>query len=360
MRLNRSPMQRSRPVTLGALVLALTLLLAACGGNSGGGDSPTTTAATGDAQGDGGEGEGGGGEGVHIGLVTKTETNPFFVKMRETASAKAEEDGVELTSLAGEFDGDNEGQVAAMENLVASGVDGILVTPNNSSGLLAAIEQARSQGIIVIALDTATDPEDAVDATFATDNFEAGRLQGAYVRAALEDAEPKLIMLDGTPGGTVDQFRHDGFLEGFGVAEGDPAIVGAEATNGDQNNAQQAMENLLQRSPDVNAVYTINEPAARGGFAALEAAGLTDQVTIGSIDGGCQGVQDVADGRYAATVMQFPDQMVVQGMDAIVTHVETGEAPSGFVDTGAQLITDEALEGLESETTEWGLENCWG
>lgn len=331
-----------------AAATGLTLLTASCGGNDTG-DAGDSTAGS----------ETGGGD-ISIGLVTKTETNPFFVKMREAAAAAAEEQGVELTALAGEFDGDNEGQVAAIENLISQGVDGIMITPNNSTGILAAIEQAREQGIIVVALDTATDPEDAVDATFATDNFEAGRLQGAYVREALGDAEPKLIMLDGTAGGTVDTFRHDGFLEGFGIEEGDPAIVGMENTQGDQNEAQTAMENLLQRTTDVNAVYTINEPAARGAYAALEARGLADEVVIGSIDGGCQGVQDVADGKYAATVMQFPAKMVEQGIEAIVEAANGGEPPSGFVDTGAVLITDNPVEGLESQDTAWGLENCWG
>lgn len=335
---------------LAAAVVAVgALTLAACGsdGEPEGGDGGTTDA-------------GGGGGDISIGLVTKTETNPFFVTMREVAAEYAEEQGVQLTALSGAFDGDNEGQVQAMEDLIAQGVDGIMITPNNSTGLLGAIEQARAQGIVVVALDTATDPEDAVDATFATDNLEAGRLQGAYVRAALGDQDPALIMLDGTAGGTVDTFRHDGFLEGFGIEEGDPAILGMENTQGDQNNAQTAMENLLQRNPDVNAVYTINEPAARGAYAALEAQNLTDQVVIGSIDGGCQGVQDVADGKYAATVMQFPAEMVRQGMDAIITAANGGDMPTGFVDTGSVVITDNPVEGIESESTEWGLENCWG
>ena len=349
MKTNRSTTgQRGRGLRA-AGVVALLLGAAACGSDA----EPDSGATT-------GGGGASGGEEVSIGLITKTETNPFFVTMREVAADYADEQGVELTALAGAFDGDNEGQVQAMEDLIAQGVDGIMITPNNSTGVLGAIEQARAQGIVVIALDTATEPEDAVDATFATDNLEAGRLQGAYVRAALGEEEPALIMLDGTAGGTVDTFRHDGFLEGFGVEEGDAAILGVENTQGDQNNAQTAMENLLQRNPGVNAVYTINEPAARGAYAALEAQGLTDQVVIGSIDGGCQGVQDVADGRYAATVMQFPAEMVRQGMDAVIEAAGGGEAPSGFVDTGSVVITDDPVEGIESETTEWGLENCWG
>lgn len=344
--------------------MAAALVLTACGSGDGVSEPDDAAASAAEASGDEAEAdEIGGGEdagSVSIGLVTKTETNPFFVKMREAAAAAATEQGLTMTALAGEFDGDNEGQVQAIENLIAQGVDGIMIVPNNSTGVLGAIEQAREQGIIVVALDTATDPEDAVDATFATDNFEAGRLQGIYVRAALGDADPKLLMMDGTDGGTVDTFRHDGFLDGFGIEEGDPAILGAENTQGDQNTAQTAMENLLQRNDDVNAVYTINEPAARGAFAAIEARGLADQVTIGSIDGGCQGVQDVADGTYAVTIMQFPSLMVEMGIEAIVAAVNGGEPPSGFVDTGAVVITDTPIDGIESEGTAWGLDNCWG
>lgn len=322
-----------------------------------------TVAACSDAGGSQDAGGGGGGgedQDILVGLVTKTDSNPFFVNMREAAEAHAEEVGVDVVALAGEFDGDNEGQVAAIENLVAQGADGILITPNSSSGILAAIEQARSQGIIVIALDTATDPEDAVDATFATDNRLAGELQGQWVAAALGDEEPVVAMLDGTPGGTVDTWRHEGFLAGMGLEEDSPEIAGMENTNGDQSKAQTAMENLIARNGDINAVYTINEPAARGGYQALLDAGMADGVVIGSIDGSCTGVQAVADGEIGATVMQFPGKMVEQGMDAIVAAVGGADLPTGFNDTGSTLITDQPVDGLDSEDTAWGLEHCWG
>ena len=226
---------------------------------------------------------------VKVGLITKTDSNPYFVKMREAAQAQADKDGAELIALAGAFDGDNEGQVAAIENMVGQGVKGILITPNSSTGVLDAIKKARDAGVIVIALDTATDPEDAVDATFATDNKAAGVSQGKWVKAALGNAAPQVVMLDGTPGGTVDTFRHDGFLEGFGITNDSPEIVGKENTNGDQTKAQTAMENMLQRAPGINALYTINEPAAAGAYQAIQSADRAAQITIGSIDGSCTG-----------------------------------------------------------------------
>lgn len=343
--MNRKPSQR---LLLRAAAITATALLLGTTACSSGGSS-------------GGEGSGGSEEEIKIGLITKTDSNPFFVKMRESAQEAAEENGAELIALAGAFDGDNEGQVAAIENLVSQGVQGIMITPNSSSGILAAIKQARDQGVLVVALDTATDPEDAVDATFATDNFAAGVAQGSWVKASLGDTEPKVVMLDGTPGGTVDTFRHDGFLEGMELKEDSPEILGMENTNGDQTKAQTAMENLLQRAPEANALYTINEPAAAGGFAAIKAAGKEDQILIGSIDGSCTGVENVKKGVIGATVMQFPTKMATQGVEAIVAYAKDGTKPkAGFNDTGSELITDKPVDGLPSKDTSWGAENCWG
>lgn len=332
-----------RAVTLVALAGGLTLSTAACS-SSGSPESSSSGAA----------------QSVKVGLITKTDTNPYFVKLREAAQAEATKQGVQLIALAGKFDGDNEGQVSAIENLVSQGAKGILITPNSSTGILAAIKQARNAGVVVIALDTATDPADAVDATFATDNKEAGVLQGKWVKGTLGNKKPILLMLDGTPGGTVDSFRHDGFLEGMGLSPNDPAIAGKENTNGDQTKAQTAMENLLQRVPNANAVYTINEPAAAGGYAAIAAAGKTKQITMASIDGSCTGVENVKAGKIGATVMQFPAKMAQQGVDAVVKFAKDGTKPSGFINTGAQLITDHPVKGLDSKDTAWGLKNCWG
>ena len=297
---------------------------------------------------------------ILIGLVTKTEVNPYFVKLRQAATAEAEKHGAKLLARFGKFDGDNEGQVAAIENFISAGVKGILITPSNSTGVLGAVKKARDKGILVIGLDTATDPADAVDATLATDNFQAGVLQGQYARKALGDKTPKLAMLDGTPGGSVDNQRHDGLLKGFGLKEGDPAIVGKQVTHGALDEGQTGMENLLTAHPDINVVYTINEPAAEGAYAAIKKAGKQKAIVLTSIDGGRLGVQYVKDGKIAATVMQFPKAMAARGVDYVIDFAKTGKKPSGFIDTGATLITDKPFSDLPSKDTKFGIENCWG
>lgn len=124
-------------------------------------------------------------------LVTKTDTNSFFVKMKEGALAKANEYSIKLQTFAGKLDGDTETQVAAVETCIASGAKGILITPTDSKALVPVIQQAREAGLLVIALDTPLEPADAADATFATDNFKAGELIGSGRRPSLAPMQTK-------------------------------------------------------------------------------------------------------------------------------------------------------------------------
>ena len=314
---------------------------------------------------------------VIVGLITKTNTNPFFVKMREGAQAKAKEMGIELRTFAGKFDGDNESQVNAIENLIAAGAKGILITPSDPEGLVPSIRKARKAGLLVIALDTPFSPADEADATFATDNFKAGKLIGAWAKAMMgpKAADARIALLDlSTSQITVDVLRNQGFLQGFGVDvknanrmrdENDSRIVGNDVTQGSEEGGRKAMENLLQKDPSVNLVYTINEPAAAGAYEALKAVGKEKDVLIVSVDGGCPGVKNIASGVIGATSMQFPLLMASLGVEAVSNFAKTGAKPKNtpgldFFNTGVELITDQPVAGVESTSSAEGLKKCWG
>lgn len=314
---------------------------------------------------------------IIVGLITKTDTNPFFVMMRNGAQETADELGVELRSFAGAYDGDNEAQIEAIESLIAAEAAGILITPSDTAGIVPAVQRARDAGLLVIALDTPLDPIDAADATFATDNFEAGLLIGQWAAATLGDdaADARIALLDLSEAQvTVDVLRDQGFLQGFGIDtvdvnligdEDDSRIVGHDITQGAEEGGRTAMENLLQRDPGINVVYTINEPAAAGAYEALNSFGLADNVLIVSVDGGCPGVQNVAEGIIGATSMQFPLLMASLGVEAVVEYANTGSLPENseglnFLNTGVTLVTDQPVEGIPSITSAEGLERCWG
>ena len=322
-------------------------------------------------------GDSGSGDGTVVGLITKTDTNPFFVKMKEGAQSEAKSQGVDLQTFAGKQDGDNEAQVQAIENLISAGAKGFLITPNDSKAIVPSIDKAHQQNMLVIALDTPTDPPSAVDATFATDNYQAGKLIGQWAKAkfAKDGKTAKIAMLDLNPNGvSVDVKRDQGFLDGFGIPvgdankigdESDPRIVGHDVTDGAEDGGRTAMENLLQKDPSINLVYTINEPAAAGAYQALKAAGKDKDVTIVSIDGGCPGIDNVKAGVIGATSMQFPLKMASLGIEAIAKFAQDGTKPQvtagkDFVDTGATLITDQPQTGIEAKDSAWGKENCWG
>ena len=161
-----------------------------------------------------------------VGLITKTETNPFFVKMKEGAQRAAKLPGAKLLTAAGKSDGDNAGQVTAIENMVSAGAKAILITPSDAKAIVPAIKRAREQGVLVIALDSPADPVNATDALFATDNFKAGQLIGQYAKASLGGKPAKIATLDLFPGHPVGIARHNGFLAGYGVPGIDAKTIG--------------------------------------------------------------------------------------------------------------------------------------
>lgn len=317
------------------------------------------------------------GHGTSACLITKTDTNPFFVKMREGAEAAAEKLGISLNSYAGQVDGDNEAQVAAVETCIANGASGILITASDTAAIVPSIEAAREAGLLVIALDTPLSPIDAADATFATDNFLAGELIGEWAAATMgsDAANAKIAMLDlAISQPTVGVLRDQGFLQGFGIDLGDPnrwgdeedeRVICNEVTAGNEEGGRTAMETCLAADPDINVVYTINEPAAAGAYEALVSVGRQDDVLIVSVDGGCPGVADVADGVIGATSQQYPLRMASLGIEAIAQYAKDGTLPENtpgkdFFDTGVALVSDKAVDGVDSISVEEGTNLCWG
>jgi len=308
-------------------------------------------------------------------LITKNNTNPFFVKMKDGAAAKAAEMGMDFQAFAGEKDGDAAPQITAIENCVAAGAKGILITPSNDS-VGPALKDARAAGILVIALDTPLADPEAQDMTFATDNFQAGLLIGQWAKATLGDgaATARIGMLDINKDNiSVDVQRDTGFLVGFGIevpdlsvmgSETDARVIGHESSGANPEGGVTSVENLLAKDPEMNVVYTINEPAAEGAYQALTKAGKTGVLVV-SVDGGCPGVASVASGVIGATSQQYPLLMAAKGVEAIAAFAKDGTRPVvseglSFFNTGVNLVTDHPAAGVESIDSAKGTELCWG
>ncbi|MEP7054258.1 MAG: substrate-binding domain-containing protein [Actinomycetota bacterium] len=304
-----------------------------------------------------------------VGLVTKTLTNPFFFAMQKGAEkAAAAQPGVKLLTGAGTSNSDNASQVTVVENMINAGAKGILLVPADSKAIVPSVKKWRDQGVVIIALDTPTEPLDATDGLFATDNFKAGVGIGQYAKATFAGKPAKIVTLDIPKAISVGYLRHNGFLNGFGDAsitadtkeqKNTKDVVCEGDSGGDQAMGQKVMETCLQKNPDVNLVYAINEPAAVGAYTALKAAGKEKNVLIVAVDGGCAGVKAIQEGKIAATSQQYPLKMAQIGVEAIVKAARGGAKPSGYTDTGVNLIAAKPVAGVESKDVQFGLDNCW-
>lgn len=364
--MTKRTVRRSTKIAVIAAIGASSLLLAACSSSSSSSTAASNTPAA---------------KKIAVSLITKDSTNPFFVAMQGGAKKAAADLGVDITIASGKAEGDDAGQIAAIENAISAKQQGILITPM-STGVNDAIKKARAAGLFVIALDTPPDPASTVDITFATDNRQAGHLIGQYAAAMLKGKKAVIALLDifNDKIVSVDYNRDQGFLEGMGIPVNDPKkngdeaktgkysggaykICGNEATGANEEGGRTGMEKLLVKCPDINIVYTINEPTAAGASAALKAAG--NKAMIVSVDGGKAGVENVKSGIIAATSQQYPLKMASLGVQAIFDLITKGTKPAvspglDFFNTGVNLITANPATGVESKDVQFGLDNAWG
>ena len=358
----RTSLTDRRPVRAGiAGLAAVAVLLTGCGS-----DDDASTAS---------------GETIHITLITKDPDNHFWTAMVEGAEEAADDAGAEITVAAGRDQTDADGQIRAIEDAISRGDDAILIA-NNGPAVNDAIQRARDAGLYVLALDTPTEPVDLVDATFASDNFEAGELIGQWAAGALAGQPATIALLDlfGDKIVSIDYQRDQGFLTGMGIDTKDPQVNGDEdatgsyaggdyeivcnqPTNGAEDGGRSAMENCLSINPDINVVFTANETSGVGAVQALRAAGNTDALVV-SIDGSCRGVEAVTAGDFGAVAQQYPSEMGRQGVEAVAAYLRDGTEPTpseglDFVNTGIALVTDQPVEGMDSIDSAEGTDLCW-
>ncbi len=289
-------------------------------------------------------------------FLVKTLTNPYFVAMHPVAQAEANKLGATLVYESGKYDGDNATQTAQVDDCITRHAGAIVLIPELSSGIVPAVRRATAKHIAVLALDTATIPASAVTSFVATNNFLAGVKNGQWAKKAIAGKKPVIALLEGTPGSSVNTDRMGGFLKGFGA--GRKFVVSDLVTSGDQAKAQTAMENALTAHPNINLLWTINEPASLGAATAIKARGLTGKVKSVSMDGSCRGIRAVKSGAIDTDVMQFPSKMAQLGV-LYGYQAALGKSIPSRVDTGEPLIARNPL-GLPHKSIQFALSHCWG
>lgn len=243
-------------------------------------------------------------EGFTFGATYWTMNNPYFIALEDGIRATVEADGHELISY--DPQGDVTTQIAQIEDLIAQDVDLIFLNPADWEGVRPALDAAEKAGIPIIVVDTPVYDSDMVLSTVWSDNYKAGQLCAEDLIAKCDSGN--IIILD-LPTDKSAAERYQGFYDTI-VANGNFTILDTHNGEGDTAASLPVMEDMIQAyGEDIDVVFAINDPSAIGAIAALEAAGMIDDVMVYSVDGSPDGKAMIQDGKLEGTAAQFPEEM---------------------------------------------------
>lgn len=275
---------------------------------------------------------------IKIGFITKFPV-PFFATMEDAAKEYAAANpGVEITFGQGASATDIEGQIALIESMVTQGVQGIAITPVDPT-VASALDKAIAAGVKVVLMDNNIPDWNGRTALATTDNYNAGKIAGEYLKTVLKDGD-KLGILEGVPGVPSLDDRVRGMLDG--LAGVNVEIVGKGATNCTEELGINVAQDILTANPEITAIYAACGPPAAGAAQAIKNADLGRHVILVGFDFCCGEAEALTAGLEDATVAQFPSKMASLGVDALVKAIR-GEQVESLIDSGAALVTKENM-----------------
>jgi ribose transport system substrate-binding protein len=279
-------------------------------------------------------------ETIRIGALIKNESNPFFLTMAEGYRFAAERYGVEIVIGSTPTEDAAEEQLGILEGwLNEGGFDGFIVTPFRATSLNSALVTATERGIPIINIDELI-PADAQEginlaAQIASNNVRAGEV-AANLIISLVEAGSEVAIIEGAPGTTSSIDRVTGFAQTATAAGLN--VVASQTANWDRAQAFNVTSNILQANPNVKAIFAANDGMGLGAVEAVEAAGLAGQVFVASVDAIPEALAAVAEGRLAGTVAQYPDEMAVLAVEAML-KVIAGRPIAPQIESPVVIIT---------------------
>jgi len=270
-------------------------------------------------------------------VVISTLNNPWFVVLGETAKARANELGYEATI----FDSQNDTakEAANFENLIAGGYKAVLFNPTDADGSIANVLKAKAAGIPVFCIDREINSTNAATAQMLSDNYSGCVKLGEYFVEEVSQTG-KYVELLGLVGDNNTWNRSKGF---HSVVDRFPHLkmVAQQSAEFDRAKALEVMDSLLQKNPDINAVFCGNDAMAMGAYQALVAAGRDKQVKVFGFDGANDVVKLIAEGKITATGMQFPKKMARQAAEFADQYLHGRRDFPQKIPVAVDLVTQE-------------------
>jgi ribose transport system substrate-binding protein len=281
-----------------------------------------------------------------VALVLKTLNHPFFVDMRRGAQEAADRLGVQLEVQAAEREIDVEKQMQIVENMIQTGIRALAITPSGSREIVSALVKTTAASIPIIIVDTRLDEKAAADAgvhprTFVgSDNYEGGRLAGAYLAEATS-GRARVAILEGIPGHETGDSRLRGFRDAVRDTPG-ITIVASQPANWERDQGFNVFQNMLQAHADIDAVFAASDLMALGAVEAIAAGGRTGTIRVIGFDALDDAKQAIRAGTMEASVAQFPAEMGRTAIESAV-KVMRGETVPADIMVKLEMVTKASL-----------------
>ena len=283
-----------------------------------------------------------------VALIMKSLANEFFATMAKGAETHHADnsDRYDLIVNGIKDERDLSRQVALVDEMVARGVDAIVIAPADSKALAPALRRASASGVVVINIDNKLDAtvleQEGLSIPFVgPDNRSGARKVGEYLAATLV-AGAQVVILEGTRTSFNAQQRRLGFEEAMQAA--DMTVVASQSANWEMASANTIATSMLAEHPDVRAVLASNDSMALGVLAAVKAAGREGDVAIVGFDSITAVQQAVREGKILATADQHADQLAAYGIDYALKLLAAPQNSLADLETPVDLITAITLD----------------
>ena len=297
------------------IFLLLTMfLLVSCGGakeeaKTEGGSEPAKTEQKSEGQ-------------AEIAIVLKTLSNPFWVEMKEGIEKEAAAQGIKVDIIAASSEEDVQEQLRLIENLLAKGYKAIGIAPLSPVNAIPAIVEANKKGIYVVNIDEKIDMEQlkksggSVLAFVTTDNVKVGAKGAEYIIGKLPEGG-EVAIIEGKSGNASGEFRKQGATEAF-KADAKFKLVASQPADWDRSKALDVAANLIQKYPNLKAIYACNDTMALGAVQAVANAGKTGQIIVVGTDGAPEAKDSINQGKLNATVAQDPGMIGATSLKILI------------------------------------------
>ncbi len=273
---------------------------------------------------------------VKLGMITKFPVGFYFTLQNGAKFWNKSHPGAKVVFAQGKSATDDAGEIAAIQDMVASGVKGIAIAPT-SPAVAKALDKAIKQGVKVVLIDNDLPTWHGKSSVVATDNFKGGVLAGKYIAAHLK-AGAKIGVLAGVPGVPSLDDRVNGMLAGLGSLKSKLKIVGKLETDCAQDKGFTAAQTIITANPDLKAIYAACGPPALGMDQAAKNAHLPTSTLLVGYDAQPEEITQIKAGWEDASVAQFPYRIGLLGVDTLWKVVQGKKVPKK-VDTGTALVT---------------------